>query len=81
MDRCAAPSFLSPAISVFQSVHISSLLTLRVCSYTLPAFPIRILSILIKVILCSQSGRSNIPALSESGSDVLPVSSNCVFAF
>lgn len=49
MDRCAAPSFLSPAISVFQSVHISSLLTLRVCSYTLPAFPIRILSILITV--------------------------------
>ena len=68
------------SVSFFLRISIS-FLTLPIYSCRLSTFPIRILSILITVILCSQSGRSNIPALSESGSDVLPVSSNCVFAF
>lgn len=74
--------FLISNISVSFFLRISiSLLTLRIYSRRLSTFPIRTLSILIKVILCSQSGLSNISALSESGSDVLSVSSNCVFAF
>ena len=74
--------FLISNISISFVLRISiSLLTLPIYSCGLSTFPIRILSIRIKVILCFQSGHSNIPALSESGSDVLPVSSNCVFAF
>ena len=50
MDRYARSLFPQPCHQCFSVfVHISSLLTLRVCSYTLSAFPIRILSILITV--------------------------------
>lgn len=45
----------------------------------LSALFIRALSILVVVVLNSQSDKCNIPAISESGSDAFSFSSNFVF--
>lgn len=45
----------------------------------LSALSVGDLSVLIIIVLNSQSGNSNIPTISEFGSDAYFISSNCVF--
>ena len=51
-------------------------LTIPICSYTLSTLCIKTLSISIRVVLNSQSGKSNIPDMSDSDACLV---SNCVF--
>lgn len=58
-----------------------SLLTFHICSYILPAFPLRTHSMLLIVVLNSWSDYSNVSAVSESGSDAWSMLSNCFLPF
>lgn len=64
------------SFSFFLKISIF-LLTLSICSHALSAFSIKDLSIFVMVLFFN----SNIPAVSDSGSDACSVSSSCLLPF
>lgn len=71
--------FVFLAFSLILSYSFLSLFTLVIYYCTISTFSIRCLSILIIVVLYSQSHNVKISAISDSGCDACFVSSDCVY--